>query len=66
MSATEIRDVMWQLTCGVKVLRCTTSVWHRDLKSANILLLIRDGLTIVKIADLGALRACAHLPFTRV
>lgn len=53
LSPGEIRDVMWQLTCGALYMH-DVGVWHRDLKSANILLLVRDGRTIVKIADLGA------------
>lgn len=61
LSRSEVRDIMWQLLCGVKYMHDESGVWHRDLKSANILLLVRDGKWIVKIADLGTqfLLVCA-------
>lgn len=50
-----------QLLEGVQYLH-SLQVWHRDLKSANLLLKMHEGHQIVKIADLGSARSGAAAP----
>ena len=54
----EARSIMWQLLCAVRYLHAN-GVWHRDIKSANVLLTVRDGVRAIKLADLGSARSAA-------
>lgn len=53
MTAAQIRQLIAQTVLGVQYLH-DLNVWHRDLKSANLLLKVHQGRQVVKIADLGA------------
>jgi serine/threonine protein kinase len=53
MTAKQIQQLIAQIVSGVQYLH-SLKVWHRDLKSANILLTVQDGRQVLKIADLGA------------
>ena len=48
MSAEEVRDILWQLLQALRYLH-GTDVWHRDLKSSNLLLSRAGGRRIVKV-----------------
>eukprot|EP00803_Ostreobium_quekettii_P009627 evm.model.scf_446EXC.6 EVM.evm.TU.scf_446EXC.6 scf_446EXC:55715-62744(+) len=52
----EVRDLLWQLLGGIRYIH-SQSVWHRDLKSANVLLTMHEGVRIIKIADFGSARS---------
>ena len=56
LTSTEVADVMWQLLTTVHFLH-SNHIWHRDLKSANVLIHMINGARIVKIADLGSARS---------
>ncbi|KAK9811255.1 hypothetical protein WJX72_000671 [[Myrmecia] bisecta] len=56
MAAEETKLLMWQMTHALKYLH-SNDVWHRDLKSANVLLTREQGHRIVKIADFGSARS---------
>eukprot|EP01026_Neomeris_dumetosa_P018711 TRINITY_DN1737_c0_g1_i7.p1 TRINITY_DN1737_c0_g1~~TRINITY_DN1737_c0_g1_i7.p1 ORF type:complete len:396 (+),score=38.93 TRINITY_DN1737_c0_g1_i7:320-1507(+) len=55
----EVKHMMWQLTNAMVFLH-GLHVWHRDLKSANILINIEDGIRVLKIADLGSARSATR------
>lgn len=48
LTENEVRDLMFQLLTAIDYLH-TQNIWHRDLKSANILLTIESGEKIVKV-----------------
>jgi mitogen-activated protein kinase 1/3 len=52
MSPSLIQRLLAQILSGVQYLH-ELSVWHRDLKSANVLMTMHEGMQIAKIADLG-------------
>ncbi|GBF88001.1 Map2 kinase [Raphidocelis subcapitata] len=52
----EVRSVMYQLLQALRYLH-DNGVWHRDVKTANILVTYCDGARLVKIADLGSARS---------
>lgn len=53
LTAGQIRSLMHQLLTAVQYMH-GLNVWHRDLKSANVLLTVHEGRHIAKVADLGA------------
>lgn len=53
LSEAQIQSLMHQLLTGVSYMHAL-NVWHRDLKSANVLLRVHEGQYIAAIADLGA------------
>lgn len=53
LSSTQIQNLMNQLLAGVSYMH-ELNVWHRDLKSANVLLRVHEGQYMAAIADLGA------------
>lgn len=60
LSEHDVRRLMWQILTAVEYLH-THDVWHRDLKTANVLLTVENGQRICKIADFGSARsACSH------
>ena len=50
ISETKIRNIIYQIVCGVKYLH-SNKIMHRDLKPENILMNINNN--IIKIADFG-------------
>lgn len=48
LSEKEVTSIMWQLLCAVSYLH-SQNVWHRDLKSANVLLTLENGVRVVKV-----------------
>ncbi|WIA12477.1 hypothetical protein OEZ85_012512 [Tetradesmus obliquus] len=53
LSESEVRAIMLQLLTAVQYLH-RNGVWHRDIKSANILMTYTNGVRHVKLADLGS------------
>ena len=51
MSAEEVTDIMWQLLHALRYLH-GLAVWHRDLKSSNLLLANVNGRRIIKVRQL--------------
>ena len=49
MSAEEVRLLMWQMLHALKYLHAL-NVWHRDIKSSNVMLGIKEGHKMVKVA----------------
>eukprot|EP00210_Caulerpa_lentillifera_P002311 g2218.t1 len=64
MSEQDVKRLMWQILTAVEYLH-SQNVWHRDLKSANILLNVEDGQRVCKIADFGSARSAASHPVHR-
>eukprot|EP00892_Ulva_mutabilis_P011340 jgi/Ulvmu1/8579/UM045_0021.1 len=58
LTASQIRGLMHQLLKAVQYMH-GLNVWHRDLKSANVLLTVHEGRHIAKVADLGSARSGA-------
>lgn len=56
LSEEEARSIMWQLLGAIKYTH-DLHVWHRDIKSANVLLLVSEGRRIAKLADFGSARS---------
>lgn len=48
LSEKEVVHVMWQLLSAVSYIH-SQKVWHRDLKSANVLLTLENGARVVKV-----------------
>jgi len=51
-----VKSLLTQLLLAVQYLH-SINVWHRDLKSANILITNRDGALMIKICDFGSARS---------
>uniref|UniRef100_A0A7R9Z669 Protein kinase domain-containing protein n=1 Tax=Chlamydomonas euryale TaxID=1486919 RepID=A0A7R9Z669_9CHLO len=60
LSDADVQYIMWQLLSAVRYLHANR-VWHRDVKSANVLLASERGRRVVKLADFGSARS-ASLP----
>ena len=58
MTPAMVQHLVGQLVAGVQYLH-NLQVWHRDLKSANCLLTLHEGVQLLKIADLGSARSGA-------
>eukprot|EP00879_Flechtneria_rotunda_P008475 GHRR01008879.1.p1 GENE.GHRR01008879.1~~GHRR01008879.1.p1 ORF type:complete len:383 (+),score=100.07 GHRR01008879.1:588-1736(+) len=56
LSELEVKTIMLQLLSAVQYLH-RNGVWHRDIKSANLLMTYADGTRQVKLADLGSARS---------
>ena len=48
MSAEEVRLLMWQMLHALKYLHAL-NVWHRDIKSSNVMLGRKEGHKMVKV-----------------
>lgn len=48
LSEKEVINLMWQLLSAVEYIH-SQNVWHRDLKSANVLLTMENGTRVVKV-----------------
>lgn len=59
MSEDEVRALMWQMLQALRYLH-GVDVWHRDLKSSNVLLSSAGGHRIVKVADFGSARSATR------
>ena len=46
----QVRSIMWQLLCSLRFLHANR-VWHRDIKSGNVLAALVDGRRIVKVGQ---------------
>lgn len=56
LSEAEVKVMMLQLLSAVQYLHAN-GVWHRDIKSANILMTYTSGARHIKLADLGSARS---------
>ena len=61
LSEQDVRRLMWQLLTTVEYLH-SQNVWHRDLKSANVLLTVENGQRVCKVADFGSARSASSTP----
>jgi len=52
----EVKALCWQILSAINFLH-RQYVWHRDLKSANILVTLSEGRRVAKIADFGSSRS---------
>eukprot|EP01025_Chloroclados_australasicus_P011969 TRINITY_DN15414_c0_g1_i1.p1 TRINITY_DN15414_c0_g1~~TRINITY_DN15414_c0_g1_i1.p1 ORF type:complete len:213 (+),score=21.57 TRINITY_DN15414_c0_g1_i1:178-816(+) len=59
LSEQDVKHMLWQLTNAMRFLH-DQHVWHRDLKSANVLISIEDGIRVLKIADFGSARSATR------
>ncbi|GAX80900.1 hypothetical protein CEUSTIGMA_g8335.t1 [Chlamydomonas eustigma] len=48
LSESEVRSMTWQILCALEYLHAI-NVWHRDIKSANIMVAVAEGRRIVKV-----------------
>ena len=53
MAAEEVTDILWQLLHALRYLH-GLAVWHRDLKSSNLLLANVNGRRIIKVSAVPA------------
>mmetsp|Transcript_10308 Transcript_10308/g.26851 ORF Transcript_10308/g.26851 Transcript_10308/m.26851 type:complete len:739 (-) Transcript_10308:850-3066(-) len=54
--ADQVKSIMWQLLGVLRFLH-SNNVWHRDIKSANVLVQMREGKRVVKLCDFGSARS---------
>ncbi|GLC43103.1 hypothetical protein PLESTB_000862900 [Pleodorina starrii] len=52
----EVRSLMWQLLSALRYLH-GLNVWHRDIKTGNLLLTLHEGRRVLKVADFGSARS---------
>ncbi|GFR43880.1 hypothetical protein Agub_g5009 [Astrephomene gubernaculifera] len=52
----EVRSLMWQLLGALRYLH-GLNVWHRDIKTGNLLLTLAEGRRVLKVADFGSARS---------
>lgn len=64
LSEHDVRRLMWQIVTAVEYLH-SQDIWHRDLKTANVLLTVENGQRICKIADFGSARSASTRPRLR-
>lgn len=55
LASDEVQLLLWQILHVLKYLHAN-NVWHRDLKSANVLVKLENGQRIIKVADFGSAR----------
>ena len=48
-----MQQLLWQMLHAIKYLH-DTGVWHRDIKTSNVLLTTEDGRRIVKVSMQGS------------
>ena len=53
LEAGEVQQLLWQMLHAIKYLH-DTGVWHRDIKTSNVLLTTEDGRRIVKVSMQGS------------
>ncbi|GIL46871.1 hypothetical protein Vafri_3743 [Volvox africanus] len=56
----EVRSLMWQLLGALRYLH-GLNVWHRDIKTGNLLLTLHEGRRILKVADFGSARSAKEV-----
>ncbi|GLI58621.1 hypothetical protein VaNZ11_000356 [Volvox africanus] len=56
----EVRSLMWQLLGALRYLH-GLNVWHRDIKTGNLLLTLQEGRRILKVADFGSARSAKEV-----
>ncbi|PNH07661.1 Serine/threonine-protein kinase DCLK1 [Tetrabaena socialis] len=52
----EVRSLTWQLLSALRYLH-GLNVWHRDIKTGNLLLTLQEGRRVLKVADFGSARS---------
>ncbi|MEW5311574.1 MAG: hypothetical protein WDW38_003281 [Sanguina aurantia] len=57
----DAKQLLWQLLSALRYMH-GQDVWHRDIKSANVLVTVRDGQRVAKIADFGSARSAVVTP----
>lgn len=61
LEAGEVQQLLWQMLHAIKYLH-DTGVWHRDIKTSNVLLTTEDGRRIVKVGGEQAWTCvCIHV-----